>query len=348
MNNQQIIVPTAQAPAPVGQPFKVANIGAGQSRSELSGQWASRPADQRFVSLSALRDHCQRAFDNSRAQAYDSRDVQIVAPEAETMEDTRKLTVHFPDGDFATPNHWSFGQIAGLVGAPAAYLRTLPSQLVADNLQYGLAVGRSEMVKSYVRQDGAHELRAVTGPDYGRIPDAEVVRAIQRVAGEGDGSGGYPWKVPGVMDWGSLMYNPLVPISQATTTLFASDRDMFVFLVDDLHPIVVGKTKAGDDDIMFRGFYVWNSETGSKSMGIATMYLRSICCNRILWGVENFDQIIMRHSKNAPARFMDEAIPALAQYAEGSVQKLTLGVQAAQAAIVADDDEAAMAFLKGR
>ena len=36
------------------------------------------------------------------------------------------------------PTHWSFGQLASLVGAPAAYLRQLPAPLAGINLQYGL------------------------------------------------------------------------------------------------------------------------------------------------------------------------------------------------------------------
>jgi hypothetical protein len=50
-----------------------------------------------------------------------------------------------------------------------------------------------------------------------------------------------------------------------------------------------------------RGFYCWNSEVGSKTLGIASFYLRAVCMNRNLWGVENFEQITIRHSKFAPA-----------------------------------------------
>jgi hypothetical protein len=35
-------------------------------------------------------------------------------------------------------------------------------------------------------------------------------------------------------------------------------------------------------------FYCWNSEVGSKTLGIASFYLRAVCMNRNLWGVENF------------------------------------------------------------
>ncbi len=41
------------------------------------------------------------------------------------------------------PTHWSFGQLASQVGAPAAYLRQLPAALAGINLQYGLTAHRA-------------------------------------------------------------------------------------------------------------------------------------------------------------------------------------------------------------
>jgi hypothetical protein len=180
----------------------------------------------------------------------------------------------------------------------------------------------------------------VTGPTYGRIPDYEVVDAIMQLQGD--------WKVPGVMDWSTGRYDPNVPVTSETTTLFASDRDMFAFLVDDRNPIEIGRLPNGDPDLIFRGFYARQSEVGIASLTIATMYLRGICCNRLLWGVEGFSEISIRHSKHAPDRFLLEAEPALQQFAQGDVKAITDGVEAAQAAKVADDDEAALAFLRER
>ena len=182
------------------------------------------------------------------------------------------------------PTHWSFGQLASLVGAPATYLRQLPAPLAAINLQYGLTSHRAELIKTLEVEDGRVELRAVTGPDYGRIYDHELVTAVQRIAG--NGTGDTRWKVPGVLDWSTAIYNPHVDITRNTTTLYASDRDVFLFLVDDLS-----------------GFYCWNSEVGAKTLGIASFYLRAVCQNRNLWGVEDFEEITIRHSKFAASRF---------------------------------------------
>jgi len=57
-----------------------------------------------------------------------------------------------------------------------------------------------------------------------------------------------------------MTHNPFVEVTKDTTTLYASDRDVFLFLVDDTHPIEAGKLPNGDPDLYFRGFYCWNSE----------------------------------------------------------------------------------------
>jgi hypothetical protein len=85
----------------------------------------------------------------------------------------------------------------------------------------------------------------------------------------------------------------------------------FLFLVDDLNPIEAGLLPDGSPDLYFRGFYCWNSEVGDKTLGIASFYLRAVCQNRNLWGVEDFQEIEIRHSKYAASRFAHEAAPAL-------------------------------------
>ena len=104
---------------------------------------------------------------------------------------------------------------------------------------------------------------------------------MQRIAG--DGIGDTRWKVPGVLDWSTGVYNTMVDVTKDTTTLYASDRDVFLFLVDDMNPIEAGTLPDGSPDLFFRGFYCWNSEVGAKTLGIASFYLRAVCQNRNLW-----------------------------------------------------------------
>ncbi|MEG3143159.1 DUF932 domain-containing protein [Sphingomonas sp. RT2P30] len=328
-------------PTPVRGAYKV-DISRGHI-SRVSSEWFSRPDDERFLSLTALYDAVRARAENAVARTVESRAVRVEA----SRDDAERLEFIVPGRDLPiAPTHWSFGQLAGLVGAPSGYLRQLPAPLAGINLQHGLLKHRAELVKTLETGDGRIELRAVTGPDYGRIWDHELVEAVMKIAG--NGTGDTRWKVPGVLDWSSMTHNPFVEITKDTTTLYASDRDVFLFLVDDAHPIEAGRLPNGDPDLYFRGFYCWNSEVGSRSLGIASFYLRAVCMNRNIWGAEGFEQISIRHSKFATNRFAHQAAPSLERFADSSASAFVSGIRSAQAQIVARSDEDRETFLRKR
>ncbi len=319
------------------------DVSRGERIGRVSSEWFSRPDDERYLSLTALHTAVRSRAERATARTVESRAVRVEA----SRDNAERLTLTVPGRDAPiAPTHWSFGQLCSLVGAPAAYLRQLPAPLAGINLQHGLLNHRAELVKTLEAEDGRVELRAVTGPDYGRIWDHELVAAVQRIAG--DGVGDTRWKVPGVLDWATLTHNPFVDVTAETTTLYASDRDVFLFLVDDTHPIEAGRLADGSPDLYFRGFYAWNSEVGSKTLGIASFYLRAVCQNRNLWGVEQFEQITIRHSKFAAQRFAHEAAPALTRFANSSPAPFVAGIKAAREQIVAQSDEDRESFLRKR
>ncbi|MBI1338765.1 DUF932 domain-containing protein [bacterium] len=322
--------------------YKVA-VSRGERVGRVSSEWFSRPDDERYLSLDDLFASVKGRAERSRTRTVESAAIRVEAH----RDDPERLALVLPDADApVAPTHWSFAQLAGLVSAPAAYLRQLPAPLAGINLQYGLTNHRAEQVKTLETEDGRTELRAVTGPDYGRIYDHELVSAVRRIAG--NGTGDTRWKVPGVLDWSTGVYNPMVDVTRDTTTLYASDRDVFLFLVDDMNPIEAGRLPDGLPDLYFRGFYCWNSEVGAKTLGIASFYLRAVCQNRNLWGVEDFQEISIRHSKYAANRFAHEAAPALTRFANSSPAPFIDGIRAAREKIVARSDEDRADFLKKR
>ncbi|QBF31850.1 DUF932 domain-containing protein [Thalassococcus sp. S3] len=322
--------------------YKV-DVSRGGHNGRVSSEWFSRPDDEKFLSLSELYASVKGRAARSRTRTLESAAIRVEAH----RDDPEKLALVLPEAETpVAPTHWSFGQLASLVGAPAAYLRQLPAPLAGINLQYGLTNHRAEQVKTMEVANGRTKLRAVTGPDYGRIYDHELVSAVQRIAG--DGVGDTRWKVPGVLDWSTGIYNPMVDVTKDTTTLYASDRDVFLFLVDDLNPIEAGTLPDGSPDLFFRGFYCWNSEVGAKTLGIASFYLRAVCQNRNLWGVEDFQEISIRHSKYAANRFAHEAAPALANFADSSPQPFIQGIRSARERIVARNNEDRTDFLRKR
>jgi hypothetical protein len=211
-------------------------------------------------------------------------------------------------------------------------------------MQHGLHTHRGELIKTLEADEGRIELRAATGPDYGRIWAHELVAAVMKIAG--NGTGDTRWKIPGMLDWSTMHHNPFVEVTKESTTLYASDRDVFLFLVDDAHPIEAGRLPNGDPDLYFRGFYCWNSEVGSKTLGMASFYLRAVCMNRNIWGAEGFEEISIRHSKFAANRFAHEAAPALESFATSSPVPFVNGIKAAREAIVARKDGDRVSFLR--
>tara|TARA_R110002049_G_scaffold247690_6_gene422217 strand:- start:10630 stop:11823 length:1194 start_codon:yes stop_codon:yes gene_type:complete len=327
---------------PESDGYKV-DVSRGGHDGRVSSEWFSRPDDEKYLSLSELYASVKGRAERSRTRTVESAAIRVEAH----RDDPEKLALVLPDTETpVVPTHWSFGQLASLVSAPAAYLRQMPAPLAGINLQYGLTNHRAEQIKTMEVANGRTELRAVTGPDYGRIYDHELVSAVQRIAG--DGVGDTRWKVPGVLDWSTGVYSPMVDVTKDTTTLYASDRDVFLFLVDDLNPIEAGTLPDGSPDLFFRGFYCWNSEVGAKTLGIASFYLRAVCQNRNLWGVEDFQEISIRHSKYAANRFAHEAAPALASFADSSPQPFIEGIRAAREQIVARSDEDRTDFLRKR
>ncbi|RWO96925.1 DUF932 domain-containing protein [Mesorhizobium sp.] len=329
-----------QQPASSG--FRV-DISRGERIGRVSSEWFSRPDDERYLSLTELFDAVKQRADRATARTVESRAVRVEA----TRDNAERLSLIVPGQEQPiAPTHWSFGQLCSLVSAPATYMRQLPAPLAGINLQHGLLSHRAELMKTLETEDGRVELRAVTGPEYGRIWDHELVAAVMKIAG--NGTGDTMWKVPGVLDWATMTHNPFVDVTKDTTTLYASDRDVFLFLVDDTHPIEAERLPNGEPDLYFRGFYCWNSEVGSKTLGIASFYLRAVCMNRNLWGVEGFEEISIRHSKFAALRFAHEVAPALTSFANSSPAPFIAGIKAAREKIVARSDEDRESFLRKR
>ena len=284
-----------------------------------SRQWSSRPADQRFENLLLLDEFVRGVRHNSHAKVLSSRAIQCVPVD----EDRDALMCVGPNGGAVNLTHWSFGQLAQRAGAPAGYLRSLPAAMAADCMNYGLHVARDaeDVGVLLYKNGGPAELRAATGPNYGRIWNETITRAlVQRF---GDGLTG-DFRVPGE-------FGKSVEITKANTTLYASDRDMFVFLADEQHRIEIPNRRNGEPGSLARGFFVWNSEVGSATFGIATFLFDYVCCNRIVWGATEYKEIRIKHTASAPDRWIEQAAPAIEAYANSSASSVTEAIAAARA-----------------
>lgn len=294
-------------------------------------QWANRPQDQRFENLDALATAVNKRRNLSR-----SADIPLGTIEA--IEKDGKLLLNHGVKEVA-PSHWSFGQLASWTKAPAEYLRRLPVSLAIQNINHGIkAVVNSGDVESLkfmtvVDEDGGtNTLQAITSTTYGRIWDAEVVNCAKRIV---DKTGG-------------KFYNPKAynPHAGGITGsgLYASDRDVFIFMIDGGSLL-----DAGPRAQLNRGFFLYNSEVGSRKFGLTTFLFNQVCGNHIVWGAQEIRELSIIHKSNGPARFDADAMPTLEAYVNASAApEITLIRKAQDYLLPFKADDEIVKWLQGR
>lgn len=315
--------------------------------SAASTQWATRPNDQRFLDLYELQAKVTTGRRNSKSTVLANKTLEV---QADPNDPAKGLQIVGVNGIPANFTNWSFGQMASLAGAPAGYLRKLDARLVADNMNYGIKINRGVedigllLTKNVIEQPksiglgdlggaggaiGSYnfELRAATGPAYGRVWNSDIVDSL--IEKFGDGRTG-DFRVPGE-------FGKAVDVTRENTTIYGSDRDMFVFLADEVNRIEVPNRRNGQSGSLARGFFVWNSEVGSDTFGVAMFTFDYACSNRNVWGVGEYKEVRIRHTASAPTRWIEQVAPLLSAYAQSSAIPMQQAIAAAQAAKIDSD-----------
>ena len=260
-------------------------------------EYAKRPPDERFESPAAMLQAAQDDRDHSREVTYNTRDLSVVAantlntPGFEATPDQATLRLQSPKGT-AGFTHWSFGQLARMVGAPASYLRQLPPTIAADALNFGLhdQAEHATDAKLLVKANGAAPIiRACTSETYGRVWDAELYGAtLETLARDPQ------WKTPPT--W-----------TGEPAGAYRGDRDSFLIMVNggsivrdpslaNFGPIGgSGAPGNGPTDGMYRGIMIRNSEVGACSITIDLILFRYVCGNHMLWGAMYDQRFKRRH-----------------------------------------------------
>jgi len=287
---------------------------------QANKNWANRPDDECYATLDALKSAVtsRRAISRESVRSFGNLSV---------VPEHGGLTIANKAGH-AVPTFSAFGQLCTQVGAPASYLRKLPPELAARNLNYSLRT--NEIVEQDVQvlscaYDDHTEIRSFNGPNYGRIWDAEVVELAETAVKRSDGK----------------FYNPK-SYDDNRNGLYASDHDVFIFMIDGGSQLDVGPRAE-----LNRGFFTWNSETGARMFGCTIFYFNSACGNHIVWGAQHVQSVLIRHSKYGPKRFQREALDGLLRIAEQQDSTMADTVRRAQQYVLpkADDSDAVLMFL---
>jgi hypothetical protein len=81
---------------------------------------------------------------------------------------------------------------------------------------------------------------------------------------------------------------------------------MFVFLADEERRIEIPNRRNGQPGSLARGFFVWNSEVGNTTLGAGFFLFDYVCCNRYVWGADQYTEVRIRHTSGAPDRWIEE------------------------------------------
>lgn len=88
--------------------YKV-DVGRGERVGRVSSEWFSRPADDRYLSLSELARTARDRTERSRTRVVESALIHVEA----NRNDPERLALILPGTDTpVAPTHWSFGQLA--------------------------------------------------------------------------------------------------------------------------------------------------------------------------------------------------------------------------------------------
>lgn len=268
--------------------------------TQASSQWQTRPADERFWTLEEL----EKVTLEHRAKSR-KRPVRLSTLEVEPFswggETPNGLSLKGRNGTDAFLTHHAFTDLCRYAQAPASYLRTLPTELVAKNLNTGL-----RRISDEPREDEALdrvllarvapnvstrkfiEVQAIASKKYARIWNSDVASELIKVRDKG-------WKVPpgrasfntclrsrpateeDLLKGGGGFLSVKVGDMIAPSGIYASDHDLFVFMVNEDCTIEIGGVPYS------RGFFVMNAEVPGMAFQLVTFLYNHVCGNHIVW-----------------------------------------------------------------
>lgn len=283
------------------------------NRYDAANQFANRPADESFGTLPAFLAHLNaekqisrestRAIKDLRADPHTSGAVNLTSPKG-----TARLT------------HWSFGQLARIVNAPAGYLRSLPADITSAAINYGISKAARQDLKVLARttthddgSQGEPVIRAITSTSYSRVWSADLFGTVA------DQLAPLGFDLPPV--WPGLDKH-----GTGKAGAYAGDRDAFLILTRPEASIVHDPTArrsmldangSNDGGKLFPAIMVRNSDVGAAAVTIEQLMIAYICGNHILWGVETASNWKRRHvGQNAERESVREILRLARQLAD--------------------------------
>ncbi len=220
-------------------------------------RWTTRAPDEVYPSVDAL----QAALSTRRDAATTVvADLDALVPEV----CAHGVAFRF-DGMLLHPTPWAAARLCAAVGLPVKAVQVLSPGLsalaLAERIGRVSARDRSRALLLAPRPDGDFTLRAVDGPDYARVWDADLLAAFApALAADG---------------WAPAQSAP------NRVGLFSSDRDFFAFFTREGQ----GFRPTGHPRPLRRGLLLRNSEVGGIALRATSFWFDDFCTNHHIFGV---------------------------------------------------------------
>jgi hypothetical protein len=240
----------------------------------------SRTPDEFFPSLSVLAQHCLW-------QRQQSREIWLPpgSIRAAKTGNSERLTLSAGSDERYQLNDWSFGQLCRLAGVSKDTVNRLSPDTAAR--VFGDTMPGGSKPLQFYSQD--NQLRSIHAASYTRLYNTDVLSVIQEFAAD---------------------FEPPPKAFNGATGLYGGEQDMFCFLIDP-----AGWTEI-EGEAFAPGFFVWNSEVGTRSVGIETFWFQTVCQNHIVWDAVEVVDFSRKHTAN-----VHEALVEIRRAIEALVQK---------------------------
>ena len=238
-----------------------------------------RTPDECFPSLGVLSQHTAWQKQEALEIWQPPRTLSVQAVESDLL-----MLDAGNDGAF-TMNDWSFGQLCRLSGVAKETVNRLTPDTASRVFGETLPQGHKPL--QLFTQCG--QLRSIHAASYTRLFNADLLAVIQEFA---------------------VGFEPPPKGFNGATGLYGGEQDMFCFLIDP-----AGWTEIGGEAFA-PGMFVWNSETGAKSIGIETFWFQAVCANHIVWDATEVIEFSRKHTAN-----VHDALSEIRQAIESLVQK---------------------------
>lgn len=288
-------------------------------------EYCSRPADERFKDWGTFSQFLATRKAESKVYTGSVRRLRVAQLDG-------GLTLNVGDKAAFPMTHYAFGQVSSLAGAPADYLRKLPTELAMRNLNHGLVNGPDKYDGGDAKlMATAGKLRAVTSTTYGRVWDTQVNEGLMALND----------RLRGIL-------KP-APTWDGNVSLFAGDRDAFWCLVDGGSVIEEPGGFGHRPSALHRGVMVRSSETGAAALEFLLFWFRVICGNLIIHDGSIFATVRIVHRRFAAERLAQaDTAGMVANYLHSSTDRDMGIIRKAQQFMLPEPKEQQVTWLTDR